>query len=146
MRQARRLARTHRLSEANVHAAARSEQFAKAAVALSILGPFPIDLVERALLDKSTETVMILAKAAGCSWTTAKALLLMQSAGRRLSGDDIVRASGAFEKLNRDTARQVVQFYKQRADRGGEPPVEDELDDDAASASAEPDDELQEAV
>jgi uncharacterized protein (DUF2336 family) len=147
MRYARKLARMHRLSEANVHAAARSEQFAKAAVALSVLGQFPIELVERALLDKCTETVLILAKAAGCSWTTAKALLLMRSAGRGLSQDDITRAAGAFERLNRETAQRVVKFYERRNGRGAgaAPPPDGELDDLAAMPEAM-DHELQEAV
>ena len=84
-RDARHLFRSHRLSEVNVHAAACAQQFAKTAAALSMLGPFPINLVERVLIDKGTESVLILGKAANCSWTTTKAILIMQSAGRGLS-------------------------------------------------------------
>jgi uncharacterized protein (DUF2336 family) len=114
-RDARRLFRARRLSEANVHTAATAQQFAKTAAALSMLGPFPIDLVERVLIDKGAETVLILAKAAGCSWTTTKAILIMQSAGRGLSPQDLEGAMAAFERLRRDTARRVVKFYERRS-------------------------------
>jgi uncharacterized protein (DUF2336 family) len=113
-RDARHLFRSHRLSEANVHAAASKQQFAKTAAALAMLGPFPIDLVERVLLDKGTETVIILAKAAECSWATTKAILIMHSAGRGLSQLDLERASASFERLSADAARHVIRFYEKR--------------------------------
>jgi uncharacterized protein (DUF2336 family) len=114
-RDARHLFRSHRLSEVNVHAAACAQQFAKTAAALSMLGPFPIDLVERVLIDKGAESVLILAKAANCSWTTTKAILIMQAAGRGLSQQDLDKACTAFERLSRETAQRVVKFYERRS-------------------------------
>ena len=126
-RDAKHLFRSHRLSEMNVHAAACAQQFAKTAAALSMLGPFPIDLVERVLIDKGSETVLILAKAAGCSWTTTKAILIMQAAGRGLSQQDLDGACLRFERLNRETAQRVVKFYERRsklaADKASGTPV-----------------------
>jgi uncharacterized protein (DUF2336 family) len=114
VRDARHLFRAHELSEANVHGPARSQQFEKTAVALSMLGPFPIDLVERALIDKGSEMILILVRAAGCSWTTAKATLTMHSAGRALSQRDLDAAFAAFERLKPATARRVIKFYERR--------------------------------
>jgi uncharacterized protein (DUF2336 family) len=114
-RDARHLFRSHRLSEVNVHAAACAQQFAKTAAALSMLGPFPIDLVERVLIDKGAESVLILAKAANCSWTTTKAILIMQAAGRGLSQQDLDKACTAFERLSRETAQRVIKFYERRS-------------------------------
>jgi len=114
-RDTRYLQRARRLSETNVHAAANAQQFAKTATALSMLGPFPIDLVERALLDKSIETVLILTRAAGCSWTTTKAILMMRSAGRGLSPHDLEDAFAAFDRISRETAHRVVKFYERRS-------------------------------
>jgi uncharacterized protein (DUF2336 family) len=114
-RDARHLFRSHRLSEVNVHAAACAQQFAKTAAALSMLGPFPIDLVERVLIDKGAESVLLLAKAANCSWTTTKAILVMQAAGRGLSQQDLDKACTAFERLSRETAQRVVKFYERRS-------------------------------
>jgi uncharacterized protein (DUF2336 family) len=112
VRDARHLFRSHELSEANVHGPAQSQQFEKTAVALSMLGPFPIDLVERALIDKGSEMILILVRAAGCSWVTAKATLTMHAAGRGLSQQDLEAAAAAFERLTPATARRVVKFYE----------------------------------
>src|SRR5262249_8122545 len=64
-----------RITEAKVHAPAAAQRFEQTVVALARLGRFPVYAVERALLDRDTDMVLILARAAGCSWTTAKALL-----------------------------------------------------------------------
>jgi hypothetical protein len=116
-RDARHLFRAHELSETHVHRPATSQQFEKTAAALSLLGPFPIDLVERALIDKGTDMILILVRAAGCSWTTAKATLLMHAAGRCLSPQDMEAAFKSFEKLSPATARRVVKFYEHRGNR-----------------------------
>lgn len=117
LRDARHLFRAHELSEIHVHAPAISQQFEKTAVALSLLGPFPIDLVERALIDKGTDMILILVRAAGCSWTTAKATLLMHAAGRGLSQQDMEAAVKSFESLRPATARRVIKFYERRGNR-----------------------------
>jgi uncharacterized protein (DUF2336 family) len=111
---AKRRYTTGQLSESNIHAAARAENFEQTLVALSLLGHFPVDLVERALLDDGPDMVLILARAARCSWATAKALLLMQVANRHLSVGDLDRACAGFERLQSDTAMRVVEFYQAR--------------------------------
>src|SRR5215469_4191692 len=95
----RYLFKDRRLSETNVHAPASDQHFEKTAIALSMLGLLPIDIVERALLDKGTDMILILAKAAGCSWSTAKAMLTMHTAGRSLSALDIENAFKSYELL-----------------------------------------------
>jgi uncharacterized protein (DUF2336 family) len=116
-RDARHLFRTHQLRETHVHSPARSQQFEKTAMALSLLGPFPIDLVERALIDKGTDMILILVRAAGCSWATAKATLLMHAADRGLSEHDMEAAFKAFEGLRPETVQRVIKFYKRRGKR-----------------------------
>jgi uncharacterized protein (DUF2336 family) len=113
----RHLHRGHRFSETNVHAPARSQQFEKTAIALSMLGLLPIEIVERALLDKGTEMILILAKAAGCSWTTAKAMLTMHAAERSLSKQEIEGALKSYERLSQATAQRLVKFYERRSKR-----------------------------
>ena len=84
-------------------------------IALSKLGRFPVDLVERALLDEGEEMILILTKAAGCSWTTVKELLLMYVAGRNLQPQDLDRAFQRYRKLTEETARNILNFYARRA-------------------------------
>jgi uncharacterized protein (DUF2336 family) len=106
--------RAHHFSEANVHAPARDQHFEKTALALSMLGLLPIEMVERALLDRGTDMIIILAKAAGCTWATTKEMLMMHAAGRGLSKQDIESAYKSYERLNREAARRVVKFYERR--------------------------------
>jgi uncharacterized protein (DUF2336 family) len=102
------------VTEANVHGPARAQEFEKTAVALAKLGHFPIELVERALLDEGEGMILILAKAAGCSWSTVRELLVMYAAKRRLTPDDLTQAFERYKKLTQDTARNIIKFHMQR--------------------------------
>lgn len=109
---AKRRANIAPFAEASIHSRARAQEFDRTAIALSRVGGFPIDLVERALLDKGQDMIVILAKAAGCSWTTAKELLLMYVAERDLQEDDLVRSHDRYQSLSEVTAQKVIRFYQ----------------------------------
>jgi len=104
----------HPVTEVNVHSPAHAQEFEKAVVALSKLGGFPVDLVERALLDQHEDMVLILAKAAGCSWTTARELAVMQAAKRNLTDDDLAIAFERYKKLEQGAAQNIVKFFTKR--------------------------------
>jgi uncharacterized protein (DUF2336 family) len=91
----------------------RSEGFDKTVAALAKLGPFPADLIERVLSEQGVDMVLILAKAARCSWVTTKELLLQFTGKRSLSPDDIARASSSFDRLSPETAQRIVKFRLQ---------------------------------
>jgi hypothetical protein len=112
-RKARRF-KAHPVTEGNVHAPARTQEFEKVVIALARLGRFPLDLVERALLDEGVDMVLILARAADCSWATAKELLQMQAAGRRMSPDDMSAAFERYNKFTPQTARSIFEFHRDR--------------------------------
>jgi uncharacterized protein (DUF2336 family) len=114
VREAKRRFNVRPITEASVHGPARAQDFEKTVVALARLGVFPIDLVERALLDEGEDMLLLLAKAAGCSWTTARELLLMYAANRNLQPDDITVAFERYRKLSQQTARNIVSFYERR--------------------------------
>jgi uncharacterized protein (DUF2336 family) len=105
---------TRQLNDVDVHKAAMGEKFDKAVAALALLGHVPVELVERALLDKSSDIVLILAKAANCSRATAKALLMMSVAERGMSAHDIDAALSSYDRLSVATARRVVRYYVKR--------------------------------
>jgi hypothetical protein len=106
--------RGRKVTDADVHAPAHAQDFDKTALSLSRLGEFPLDLVERALLDPGTDMVLVLAKAAGCSWTSARALLEMRDAGRDLSADDLQRYAEQYKALKPETARSVIRLREER--------------------------------
>ena len=113
-RDVRRRFETQSAGEANVHAPARAQQFNKVVVSLAKLGRFPVEMVERALLDEGNEMLIVLAKAADCSWTTTRELLLMQTAGRNLSPDDLRGELERYRMLSRETARSIINFRERR--------------------------------
>ena len=113
-REAKRRFNVQPITESSVHGPAHAQDFEKTVVALARLGVFSVDLVERALLDEGEDMVLLLAKAAGCSWTTARELLLMYAANRTLKPDDITLAFERYKKLNQETARNIVAFYERR--------------------------------
>jgi uncharacterized protein (DUF2336 family) len=109
---------TRQLSEVDIHKAAVGEKFDKAVAALALLGHVPVELVERALLDKNSDIVLILAKAADCSRATARALLTMSVADRGMSGQDIESALSSYDRLRVETAQRVVRYYIKRFEDG----------------------------
>ena len=111
-------AREAKLNEAELYGFALARMFEETAVALSVMAGVPIDAVERALLDDRTEIALILAKVAGLSWTTAKAILLIQAGERGMSVQDLDRAMNSFTKLQPDSARRVLSFYHTRRNAG----------------------------
>ena len=114
LRNGKRRFRADAVTEANVHGPARAQEFERTVVALTRLGRFPVDLVERALIDEGEEMILILAKAADCSWTTVRELLLMFVAERHMEPDDLAQAFERYRKLSQETARKVVDFYGRR--------------------------------
>jgi uncharacterized protein (DUF2336 family) len=110
----KRLHRTGQFSEADLHAYANADDFERASVALAALGEFEIELVERALLDRSSDLILILARAAKCCRATVRAVLMMPSADRRLSPMDLAEALSQFDRLQLATARSALEFYRLR--------------------------------
>jgi uncharacterized protein (DUF2336 family) len=101
-------------TEATIQARAHAQEFERTVIALSKLGRFPVDLVERALLDKGEDMILILAKAAGCSWTTVRELLQMYVAERDLQPGDLDRVFKRYKNLTEETARNIIHFYERR--------------------------------
>jgi hypothetical protein len=102
------------LNEDQIFEFAHSLKFNETAVALSLLCELPINIVERALTDKSREVILILAKALDLSWTTTMSLLFLGAANYRIAARDLDGMKREFFRLNVETSRQVMQVYKSR--------------------------------
>lgn len=59
---------------------AAAKDFDRTAIALALVCKVPINVVERSLVQKRFEQLLVFAKAADFSWETAKALLLLKAA------------------------------------------------------------------
>jgi hypothetical protein len=134
--QVERMHQLGRLAEADIYEFARERKFEQTVVALSLLCGVPVGVVERALLDDSADMVLILVRAAQCSWTTAQAILLMQAADRGIAAQDLDRALRGFQRLGIDTAQRVLKFYHVRSQGGGEAAPSAPPTRDAAEARA----------
>jgi uncharacterized protein (DUF2336 family) len=112
--------RIRRIGEAEIYQYARERKFEETAIALSLLCDTPIDVVERALLDPGAEIVLILAKVADLSSTTTKAILLLRAADRGMSANDLDQALMSFNRLQPETARRVLGFFRTRVKKPAE--------------------------
>jgi len=113
--------RIRRIGETEIYQYARDRKFEETAIALSLLCDTSIDVVERALLDPGAEIVLILAKVAGLSAATTKAILLLRAADRGMSAKDLDQALASFNRLQPDTARRVLSFFRTRVKRPAPP-------------------------
>jgi uncharacterized protein (DUF2336 family) len=113
--------RIRRIGEAEIYQYATARKFEETAIGLSILCDTPIDVVERALLDPGAEIVLILAKVADLSMTTTKAILLLRAADRGMSPNDLEQSLKSFKKLNEETARRVLGFFRTRVKKPAKP-------------------------
>ena len=73
-----------------------------------------MDVVERALLDSSREMIMILAKALNFEWETTMSLLFLAAKDHRISALELDHMREEFARLNTETSRTVLSFYKSR--------------------------------
>jgi uncharacterized protein (DUF2336 family) len=118
------LFRNRQLNEEAIHSFARERRFEHVVIALSLICDVEIDVVERAMLDPGAEVALILAKYANLSWTSAKAILLLQTAERGMSAQDLDQAMSNFSRLQPETARRVLGFYRTRRKPPQSPPTE----------------------
>lgn len=104
-----------RLGETEIAQFAKDRQVEETAVALAIVCDMPTDVVERALMDYNSELMLILAKVAGLSPVSTRAILALRGPERGASSQDIDRALDSYDRLPLDTARRVLGFFRDRA-------------------------------
>ena len=102
------------LNENKIFEYAQAHKFEEVTVGLSLLCSLPVDVVERALLDKSREELMILAKALGFSWETTMSLLFLGALDYRISSQDLDGMKKEFAGLNVETGQSVLRLYRSR--------------------------------
>jgi hypothetical protein len=81
---------------------------------LSLLCSLPADVIERALLDKNREMLLIMAKALEFSWTTTMSLLFLGAKDHRITAQDLNDLEKEFGRLNVATSKSVLKFYQSR--------------------------------
>ena len=106
------------LNENSISIYARSHKVEEVTIGLSLLCALPADVIERALLDRNRETLLILAKALDFSWATTMALLFLGAKDHRITAQDLRDLEGEYGRLNIETSRSVLKVYQSRKNAG----------------------------
>jgi hypothetical protein len=107
------------LNENSISGYARAHRLDEVTIGLSLLCSLPGDVIERALLDKTRETLLILAKALEFSWATTMSLLFLGAKDHRITAQELRELESEFGRLNVDTSRSVLEFYRSRKNADG---------------------------
>jgi uncharacterized protein (DUF2336 family) len=108
------LHRSGELDDSTLRAFAKDGRLDETAAALALLCAMSFQFVERAMMQERSETVLVLARAIGLSWSTVKAILLLRAGKRIIAADEIAQCLASFERLKPATAKEIVRFYQRR--------------------------------
>jgi uncharacterized protein (DUF2336 family) len=117
-----------KLTEAHLSGFARAHQFDETTIALSLMCDLPIGLVERAIVQDRCEQILVLGKAIGLSWETTRAILELQAETSDGSWHDFEQCAASFARLQPETARKAMKFYRLR-EQTNKPPAGDRTTD-----------------
>jgi hypothetical protein len=93
---------------------ASTGRFDETTVALSMLSDLPIGACERAMAQERAESILMMARAIGLSWETAKAILRLRAGQKGISPSEMELCLSSFSRLKLDTARKALQFLRFR--------------------------------
>jgi uncharacterized protein (DUF2336 family) len=115
------------LNENSIYDYARSHKLDEVTIGLSLLCTLPSDVIERALLDKNREMLLVLTKALDFSWATTMALLFLGAKDHRITAQELRDLESDFARLNAETSRSVLKFYQTRKSSAGADPSPSKL-------------------
>jgi uncharacterized protein (DUF2336 family) len=102
------------LNESSISGYARSHRLEEVTIGLSLLCSLPSDVIERAVLDRNREMLLILCKALNFAWDTTMALLFLGAKDHRITAQDLKDLENEYSRLNIETSRSVLAFYQSR--------------------------------
>ena len=106
------------LNEDSLAGYAIAHRFEEVTIGLSLLCSLPGDVIERALVDRNREMLLILAKALKFSWQTTMALLFLGAKDHRITARELQDLERDFCRLNVETSKSVLEFYRSRKNAG----------------------------
>jgi uncharacterized protein (DUF2336 family) len=107
------------LNENSISLYARSHKLDEVTIGMSLLCGLPGDVIERAMLDRNREMLLILTKALDFSWATTMSMLFLGAKDHRITAQDLKDLEKEFGRLNVETSRSVLEFYQSRKNAGG---------------------------
>jgi uncharacterized protein (DUF2336 family) len=104
-----------KLGETELADFAKDKKFEETVAALSMLCGVPIETADRLMAGDRPDPILILCKAAGFGWPTARAIIQSRPTPKPASNQALDAAFVNFEKLSPSTAQRVVRFWQVRA-------------------------------
>ena len=102
-----------RLNEPQVVEFAKSRRYEETVASIELLCKIPIDVVDRLMGGDRPDPILILCKAAGWGWPTARAVILSRP-HMKSSSTGLDNAFSNFERLSPTTAQRVMRFWQAR--------------------------------
>ncbi len=93
------------LNETSISGYARFHKLEEVTIGLSLLCALPVDVIERAVLDKNREMLLILAKALDFSWATTMSLLFLGAKDHRITAKDLKDTEAEFRAVSMSRLR-----------------------------------------
>jgi len=94
---------------------AQAKKFAETIAALSCLCSVPFDMVEQLMDDERVEPVLILCKAGGFEWPTARAVVQLRPRSRGAAAPALTEICEHYRDLQLAGARQMLSYWRSRA-------------------------------
>jgi uncharacterized protein (DUF2336 family) len=101
-----------RLDEHQVTSFAEAGKFDETNASIAALANVPVSIAENMMVETRAEGVMILAKVAGLSWSTVKAIINMRDELSEAEPTDLGACKATYERLRPSTAQQVLRFHR----------------------------------
>jgi uncharacterized protein (DUF2336 family) len=101
-----------RLDEFQVTNFAEAGKFDETNAAIAALANVPVAVAENMMIETRAEGVMILAKVAGMSWSTVRAIINLRDDLSGMEPTDLQACKDTYERLRPSTAQQVLRFHR----------------------------------
>jgi uncharacterized protein (DUF2336 family) len=103
-----------KLDEAALVEFAKAGKYEETVASLAALCAVPIEVIDRLMGGDRPDPVLILAKARGFAWATARAVIMARPGGKGTSSQGLDTAYANFERLSPSTAQRVLRFWQVR--------------------------------
>ncbi len=100
-----------RLGEGDLARFAQAGRFDDAVVTLALLARIPVAVVDRAMHGERSDVLLVIARAIGLKWSTAKLMLALWAAPNPLPPEELQRSLAAFEQMSASTAAHLMRFH-----------------------------------
>ncbi|MBR0825817.1 DUF2336 domain-containing protein [Bradyrhizobium manausense] len=109
------------LNQDSISNYARQHRFDEVQIGLSLLSALPVDVIERALMDRNREMLLVLCKALGFSWDTTMSLLFLGAKDHLITARELKDNERDFGRLKIETSRSILKFYQSRKNSAADP-------------------------